>query len=163
VVSRVDLADFRTFNERAGFTAGDRTIQTLGHTIAEVARTWGVRFVGHIGGDDFIIAWNDEAEATVGAIEIAAGLVVGLEGIRPLPDGVAEPEPAVSTLVVRPGEIRDVPTLANRLAALKDEVRRHGGAVHAMAHLETISAPNWRPLDAAYIAVAGQVATMLGH
>jgi GGDEF domain-containing protein len=163
VVSRVDVADFKSFNERVGFTTGDRTIQALGHAVVSVARGRGVRFVGHLGGDDFIVAWNDEDEAAVGAIEIALELMAGMEPLGPLPDGVDNPELAVSTLVAGPGEIRDVATLANRLAALKEEVRRHGGAVHALAGLDTISTPAWRPLDGAYVSVAGHVATVLAR
>ena len=163
VVSRVDVADFKSFNERAGFTTGDRTIQALGHAVVSVARGRGVRFVGHLGGDDFIVAWNDEDEAIVGAIEVALELMTGMEPLGPLPDGVGNPELAVSTLVAGPGEIRDVATLANRLAALKEEVRRRGGAVHALARLDTISTPAWRPLDGAYVSVAGHVATVLGR
>jgi GGDEF domain-containing protein len=162
VVSRVDLADFKSFNERAGFSTGDRTIQALGHAIACVARGRGVRFVGHLGGDDFIVAWNDEDEAVVGAIEIAAELVTGMAPLGPLPEGVSNPELAVSTLVAGPGEIREVATLANRLAALKDEVRRRSGAIHAIASIETISTPAWRPLDSGYVSVASQVAGVLG-
>ena len=64
---------------------------------------------------------------------------------------------------MRPGQIRDVGTLAGTLAALKDVVRKKGGAVHAFAHPETISEPNWRPLHAEYVAVAGQMAAMLDH
>jgi GGDEF domain-containing protein len=163
VVSRVDLADFKSFNERAGFSIGDRTIQALGHAVASVGRGRGVRFVGHLGGDDFIVAWNDEDEAIVGALEIALELMTGMEPLGPLPDEVRNPELAVSTLIVSPGDLRDVGTLANRLAALKDEVRRHGGAVHAVARTATISEPAWRPLDAAYVSMAGHVATALGR
>ena len=162
VASRVDLVDFKTFNERAGFTAGDRTIQALGHALAGVARGRGLRFVGHLGGDDFIVAWNDEDEAVVGAIEIAVELTAGMVPLGPLPEGVRHPELAVSTLVVRPGEIRDVGELASRLAALKDEVRKHGGAVHGLARPDAISEPAWRPLDSGYVAVAGRVAGVLG-
>jgi GGDEF domain-containing protein len=163
VVSRIDVVDFKTFNERAGFTMGDRTIQALGHAVAACARSRGVRFVGHLGGDDFIIAWNDEDEAVVGAIEIAHGLLTNVENLGPLPSGVPGPELAVSTLVIRPGQIRDVGVLANRLSLLKDEVRRHGGAVHALARLETVNTPAWRQLDAHYVLVAGQVAGNLAR
>jgi GGDEF domain-containing protein len=127
VVSRVDIADFKTYNERSGFSTGDRTIQALGHAVASVGRSRGVRCTGHLGGDDFIVAWNDEDEAIAGAIEIAVELTVGMLPIGPLPDGVGHPELAVSTLVAGPNELRDVATLAERLAALKDAVRRHGG------------------------------------
>jgi len=65
-------------------------------------------------------------------------------------------------LIVNPGDLRDVGTLAERLSALKEQVRRHGGAVHAMAHLDTITEPAWRPLNLAYVSVAGHVASMLG-
>jgi GGDEF domain-containing protein len=163
VVSRVDIADFKKFNERAGFAQGDKTIQALGHAVAGVGRGRGVRFVGHLGGDDFIVAWNSEDEAVVGAIEIAMELMSGLEPLGPLPEGVCNPELTVSTLILNPGDLRDVGTLAERLSALKEEVRRHGGAVHAMARLDTIVSPTWRPLDSAYVAVAGHVATVLGR
>lgn len=158
VVSRVDLVEFKSFNERAGFAAGDRTIQTLGHAVAGVARRRGVQFLGHLGGDDFIVAWNDEGEAVVGADEIALALLSGVSGVGSLPAGSDFPELAVSTLVVGPGQLRDVGTLANRLSALKDQVRLHGGPVHAIASLDTISTPVWRPLDAACVAAAGHVA-----
>jgi hypothetical protein len=81
--------------------------------------------------------------------------------LGPLPESVHSPELAVSTLIVEPGELRDVATLANRLAALKEEVRQHGGAVHATARLDSISTPVWRPIDAGYVAVAGRVAAVL--
>jgi GGDEF domain-containing protein len=163
VVSRVDIADFKTFNERSGFSTGDRTIQALGHAVAGVGSRRGVRFIGHLGGDDFIVAWNDEDEAVVGAIDIALELSDGMQPLGPLPDGVGHPELAVSTLVLGPNEVRDVATLAERLAALKEEVRRHGGAVHALARLDSVSTPAWRPLDKGYVAVAGRVAGVLGR
>jgi GGDEF domain-containing protein len=163
VVSRVDIADFTKFNERSGFARGDKTIQALGHAVASVGRGRGVRFAGHLGGDDFIVAWNDDEEAVVGAIEIALELIAGLEPLGPLPDGVRSPELTVSTLIINPGDLRDVGTLAEKLSGLKEEVRRHGGAVHAIADLDTIGTPSWRPLDSAYVAVAGHVATVLGR
>jgi hypothetical protein len=46
---------------------------------------------------------------------------------------------------------------------LKEEVRRHGGAVHALARLDSVSTPAWRPLDKGYVAVAGRVAGVLGR
>jgi GGDEF domain-containing protein len=163
VVSRIDVVDFKSFNERTGFTTGDRTIQALGHAVASCARGRGVRFVGHLGGDDFIIAWNDEDEAILGALEIAHSMTTNVENLGPLPSGVNGPDLAVSTLVIRPGQIRDVGMLANRLAAVKEEVRRHGGAVHALARLETVATPAWRPLDARYVAITGNVAQVLGQ
>jgi GGDEF domain-containing protein len=163
VVSRVDIADFKSFNERSGFARGDRAIQALGHAVAGVGRRRGARFVGHLGGDDFIVAWNDEDEAIVGALEIGLELLTGMAPLGPLPDGVHSPELTISTLIVEPGDLRDVGTLAERLSALKDEIRRHGGAVHAMAHLNTIGDPAWRPLDTAYVQVAGHLASAMGR
>jgi hypothetical protein len=119
--------------------------------------------VGHLGGDDFIVAWNDEDEAIVGALEIGLELLTGMAPLGPLPDGVHSPELTISTLIVEPGDLRDVGTLAERLSALKDEIRRHGGAVHAMAHLNTIGDPAWRPLDTAYVQVAGHLASAMGR
>ena len=59
----VDIDRFKEFNDHYGFTRGDSVITMLAEILVHVA---GVdqRFVGHVGGDDFVvIARADEAEA----------------------------------------------------------------------------------------------------
>jgi diguanylate cyclase (GGDEF)-like protein len=53
----LDLDNFKAFNDVYGFTHGDEAIQLVASTAVDVVRRRGTPqdFVGHIGGDDFII------------------------------------------------------------------------------------------------------------
>ena len=64
----VDIDRFKEFNDHYGFTRGDGVITMLAEILVDVAGT-DQRFVGHIGGDDFVIlARTEEAEALAEAI-----------------------------------------------------------------------------------------------
>ncbi|TMC43984.1 MAG: response regulator [Chloroflexi bacterium] len=59
----VDIDRFKEFNDHYGFTRGDRVITLLAEIVIDSAGA-DQRFVGHIGGDDFVVlARADEAEA----------------------------------------------------------------------------------------------------
>jgi diguanylate cyclase (GGDEF)-like protein len=53
----LDLDNFKAFNDVYGFTHGDEAIQLVASSAVDVVRRRGTTqdFVGHIGGDDFII------------------------------------------------------------------------------------------------------------
>jgi diguanylate cyclase (GGDEF)-like protein len=53
----LDLDNFKAFNDVYGFTHGDEAIQLIASSAVDVVRRRGTTqdFVGHIGGDDFII------------------------------------------------------------------------------------------------------------
>ncbi|MFN2449910.1 MAG: response regulator [Candidatus Baltobacteraceae bacterium] len=53
----LDLDNFKAFNDVYGFTHGDEAIQLIAATSVEVVRRRGTAldFVGHIGGDDFLV------------------------------------------------------------------------------------------------------------
>jgi len=58
----VDIDRFKEFNDHYGFTRGDRVLTLLSEILVQVAGA-DQRFVGHIGGDDFVVlARIDEAE-----------------------------------------------------------------------------------------------------
>ena len=64
----VDIDRFKEFNDHYGFTRGDRVITMLAEILIHTAGA-DQRFVGHIGGDDFVVlARADEAEAMAGEI-----------------------------------------------------------------------------------------------
>jgi diguanylate cyclase (GGDEF)-like protein len=54
----LDLDNFKAFNDVYGFTHGDEAIQLVARVCVDVVRRRGTPsdFVGHIGGDDFIVA-----------------------------------------------------------------------------------------------------------
>ena len=59
----VDIDRFKEFNDHYGFTRGDSVITLLAEVLVQVAGAE-QRFVGHIGGDDFVLlARADEAES----------------------------------------------------------------------------------------------------
>ena len=58
-----DLNNFKSFNDKYGFEAGDRVLKQTSEILVQAARQDTNSFVGHIGGDDFIIVCDfDKAE-----------------------------------------------------------------------------------------------------
>jgi diguanylate cyclase (GGDEF)-like protein len=63
-VCYADLDNFKGYNDRYGFLQGDRAIVYTAEILREVAESYPGSFLGHIGGDDFIlVVGSDEAEA----------------------------------------------------------------------------------------------------
>ncbi|HEX2093485.1 MAG TPA: response regulator [Longimicrobiaceae bacterium] len=54
-----DLDNFKPFSDRFGFTVADGTIQEVGRILREFGEHPGV-FVGHVGGDDFVLVGTVE-------------------------------------------------------------------------------------------------------
>ena len=65
----VDLDNFKGFNDHYGFIRGDRVIERLADAIADslAAAPEAGGFVGHVGGDDFVVLVVPEAAKTVAA------------------------------------------------------------------------------------------------
>jgi diguanylate cyclase (GGDEF)-like protein len=73
VILHVDIASFGDFNARHGFAAGDVILRLLGRIAVRLIEEGERRdgFVGHLGGDDFVLIVPAWAEAQVAA-ELAA-------------------------------------------------------------------------------------------
>lgn len=61
-VAYIDLDHFKAFNDSRGFDAGDRAIVLLAELMREYAgeRPFGQVFVGHVGGDDFVLVMPEQ-------------------------------------------------------------------------------------------------------
>jgi DNA-binding response OmpR family regulator len=57
VVGHIDIDNFKSFNDKYGYQRGDRAILQTAYMLNTVVRNWGNKndFVGHIGGDDFVV------------------------------------------------------------------------------------------------------------
>jgi diguanylate cyclase (GGDEF)-like protein len=68
----VDLDNFKVYNDRYGYEAGNEVIAEAGQIIREVvaARAGEDTLVGHIGGDDYVVLTAPDA-----AEEVAAGII----------------------------------------------------------------------------------------
>ncbi len=62
VVGHVDIDNFKSFNDKYGYLKGDRVIMQTAHMLSTAVRNLGNKndFVGHIGGDDFIMITTPE-------------------------------------------------------------------------------------------------------
>ena len=76
----MDLDDFKAFNDHYGFSRGDSLIRQTADIILEAVRELGNAddFVGHIGGDDFIVVTTPEA-----AVPIAETVIERFDRIIP--------------------------------------------------------------------------------
>jgi len=64
----VDIDRFKEFNDHYGFARGDLMISSVAQLLAEIS--WGMegeRFLGHIGGDDFVVLAPPEEAETLAA------------------------------------------------------------------------------------------------
>jgi diguanylate cyclase (GGDEF)-like protein len=68
-VAYVDLNRFKAFNDHYGFKRGDEVIQKTADVLIDATRAAGTSqdFVGHIGGDDFIVMTSGEKAEPVSA------------------------------------------------------------------------------------------------
>lgn len=68
-VMYIDLTNFKPYNDEYGWLKGDLVIKMLAQHIITVLREWGSKsdFVGHIGGDDFIVVSVPERAEKIGA------------------------------------------------------------------------------------------------
>lgn len=55
----IDINDFKPYNDTYGFMLGDLVIKTLGDLLKEMSLDFEDSFIGHIGGDDFIVIVKD--------------------------------------------------------------------------------------------------------
>jgi GGDEF domain-containing protein len=71
---QIDIDYFKSFNDLYGYPRGDEAIKTLAHCISEASlkHSAGADFVGHIGGDDFVLLTEPERAEAVGEDIIAA-------------------------------------------------------------------------------------------
>jgi len=69
-----DLDHFKAYNDHYGFMRGDEVIQTTARLIGEAARgaSDGAAFIGHVGGDDFVVVVMPEQAERVGDAIVAA-------------------------------------------------------------------------------------------
>lgn len=73
-----DLNNFKAYNDKYGFAAGDRVLTAVANIIVTAAGQDKTAFVGHIGGDDFIVLCAfDKAQA------IAQSIITQLDAAAP--------------------------------------------------------------------------------
>jgi PleD family two-component response regulator len=77
---QIDIDFFKSFNDHYGYARGDQAIQTLARIILDAAQKYtpGDDFVGHIGGDDFVVLSEPER-----AEQVAEAIIAGFNRVVP--------------------------------------------------------------------------------
>ena len=104
-----DLDNFKAYNDQKGFVRGDRLIQTTARIIqdAVVAHDGAHGFVGHVGGDDFVVVVTPET-----AEPVAKSVCEGFDAAR---EEFYEPDDLQRGFVRvedRKGVLQDIPLVA---------------------------------------------------
>jgi PleD family two-component response regulator len=138
-VAYADLDNFKSYNDRYGFLRGDEVISlfatVLRRAAQEVAGAEG--FVGHIGGDDFVVILPPDA-----AEEFAQRVISGFDGRVP---SLYDPEDAVTGTIEiedRQGLLRRFPIVSVSLGIASNaqrEFRDHRGLVATATELKTVA------------------------
>jgi diguanylate cyclase (GGDEF)-like protein len=145
----VDLDNFKVFNDRYGYTRGNEVIQTTAMIITAAVKESGATddFIGHIGGDDFIVVtsperYEDICKAIIQSFDEQIlsfydqedrqrGSIVGMtrQGAE-----VVFPLMTISIAVVtdQGGSIKEPHVLSRRAAELKEHVKSMSGSVYAV-------------------------------
>lgn len=119
-IAYIDLNHFKEFNDRYGFREGDRVLQSFAHLLEEVMARYGDPardFIGHIGGDDFIILTQPHVLS-----------LIARHILEEFAETVQAPELSVSIVggVVDPSSSIELENLVWHLAALKRQAKQEG-------------------------------------
>lgn len=117
-VALADLDNFKAYNDTYGYPRGDDVIKFLARLLREAARDAPDCFVGHVGGDDFVLVCHpDTLERRAPAIIVAFD-----EGIRDYYDP-ADLEAGGLRARDRRGEERFFPIMTISIAAVSNRSR----------------------------------------
>ncbi|MBA2338731.1 MAG: response regulator, partial [Acidimicrobiia bacterium] len=118
-VAHVDIDDFKAINDAYGFLRGDAVITFCARCLRMAAARHGDVFVGHVGGDDFVVAASpDDVEPFFAAV-----ITAWEEGIGALYDAADERRGGI-TIVDRRGEERLHPIASLSIGVASNAKRR---------------------------------------
>jgi diguanylate cyclase (GGDEF)-like protein len=132
-VAWIDLDNFKVYNDRYGFFAGDEVIQRTARLLVQVAERLGSEqsFAGHIGGDDYVLVVPADHMETAGRL-----VVEGFDAM--VPSFYSEEDNARGFIpaVGRTGEERAFPLMSISVAIVPCPTGRfsHPGEI---AHVAT--------------------------
>lgn len=116
----LDLSNFKSYNDKYGWIAGDKIIKQLGEIIVSAVLSCGDPniFVGHVGGDDFIVVTRPEFAETLGLEIIRQFDVMIVDSYSP-----EDRARGYIQVVDRLGEMRQVPIVSLGAAVVTNELR----------------------------------------
>src|SRR5205823_6157884 len=134
-----DLDHFKAYNDHYGFVRGDRAIQVLARVSTEVTDDIAgpAGFVGHVGGDDFILIVTEEEGEPV-----AAELTKAFDEQVPLLYDRTDAERGYVEIEDRQGNLQRYPLLSVSVGVATTSKRRFthfGEAVHVATEMKLVA------------------------
>ncbi len=125
-----DLDHFKAYNDHYGFMRGDQVIQAAARLLEEVARdtTGGEAFVGHVGGDDFVVIVSPGQAANV-----ADAIVARFDKDAPTLYDPEDRERGYIEVANRRGELQRFPMLSISIGVATTERRSYAHYAEAVA------------------------------
>lgn len=115
-----DLSNFKSYNDRYGWVAGDEIIKQLSVILVRAALDSGDKqvFVGHIGGDDFVVVTRPEFAELIGqqAVREFDAMIPEMYSPEDRANGFIESKD-------RQGEVRQIPIASLGVAIVTNEHR----------------------------------------
>ena len=119
-VCYVDIDDFKPYNDYYGFEKGDMVIKGIARLIMDVVQPGGhgdqFRFVGHIGGDDFIVISRPHA-----SLSLCQQIIDGLQKLLPQFHGEKEFANGCYQATDRQGQLRCISLLSLSIGIVSTE------------------------------------------
>jgi diguanylate cyclase (GGDEF)-like protein len=126
----IDLDYFKAFNDHYGFMRGDQAIQATARLIEDTALevTGGDAFVGHVGGDDFVVVLNPDRAA-----DAADAIVERFDAQVPDLYDPADRDRSYIEVTNRRGELQRFPILTLSIGVASTAKRRFDHYAQAVA------------------------------
>lgn len=120
-VAYYDIDNFKSFNDKYGYIKGDAVIRHTAYIISTTVKRYGHKndFVGHIGGDDFIVVTVPECERLIATESISRFNAL-------MPFHYSEEDRVRGYVVVkdRRGNISNVPLMSISIAIVNNKERK---------------------------------------
>lgn len=119
-----DLDHFKDFNDHYGFARGDQLIVELARLLTSLAETCNDTFVGHVGGDDFVVVAPEQE-----AVDLARQIVRGFDALAPTVYDRADRERGGVVRIDRQGVQRRLPFVTVSLGIVAISPKRFADSV----------------------------------
>ena len=124
---QLDLSHFKAFNDRYGYARGNEVIQATAKIVTEVVRAQGNKesFVGHIGGDDFVVITTAERyeKTCLAIIEAFDRMVLDFYDLEDRQQGCIRGETRQGQKVSFPIMTLAIAVVTNQLYMLKSHIQ----------------------------------------
>jgi diguanylate cyclase (GGDEF)-like protein len=120
-VCYLDLDKFKSYNDKYGFEHGDEVIRETARLLIRSTQEFGNRddFVGHIGGDDFVIVTTPEKTDT-----LCQKVILGFENLAPTFYNEKDRKNGYITGKDRQGQEQKIPLLSISIGIVTNQYRK---------------------------------------